>query len=229
METAASKNLEDIHPYVRAGWAAQIEQAKTKLSGLKREYQEALIKGAVAIFLEGDAEKVREVARQVTDGGGIALDAHALYERIADAIEPSISEARTWGVQQVYLLHTALMEVMKELDVTEMQMPDRSLEKVVPDRVATVAHIQQIVRDVGGDHLNRLYVERQVAVRAEAVAFSGSTAPVFLYAANSDEVAFLSNDFGKGSGTIAVDAKDEVNKEYLTQLMKEANKKIRKK
>jgi hypothetical protein len=226
----ANKNLEDLHPNVRGGWSLAILDAKDKLKVLRGEYKTALFKSAVAIFPEGEAAKVAEFALLVRDENeGLSVNAHALYERLADALEPTFSEARTWGIAQTHKLHLLLQEVMFELSIAEIPFPSTAQEVVVPTREALVAQVRSMLRDSVGDDLNRLYLEKLIVDEATKIRYTNERTPVLILGASQDEAPALAKFMALGSFRIKITNEDVVNKDFMIQAFKQANQALRKK
>jgi hypothetical protein len=224
----ANKRLEDLPSSVQGGWATAIAEAKTKLKTLKGEYKSALLRNGVAILLEGDALKISEFVKLVRDEGeGLAVDAGALYRRLAEGVEPTFSDSRQWGVQQTYKLTLELKDVMEGIGLTELPMVDRKVMPVLPTTEDVANHIRTIVREVAGDELNRLYIEEMALKEAFEIRYTGTLAPVLILNANADEAANLAKSFTQGTTRVTLKEEDEINKKFLYNAFKEANKSIR--
>lgn len=225
----ATRNLEDIHPGVRGGWTARIAEAKEEMKKLRAEYKKALLGNGVAIFLSGDSVKAGEFAKLIHDSGeGLVADAEALYKRLASVVEPTFGETRQWGVGQTHKLHMALQEVMSEIGLVEIPMPDVTKNPILRTTDEIVAHIRQIVRASCGDAFNSLYMGEQALKDALQIRYMGVLAPVAVLNWKDDEAAGLAMSFAKGSATVNLTEDDTINKEFLTKAFTEVNKKIRK-
>lgn len=235
VEKTASKSLEDIPQANRPAWASAIASAKLRLEALLTEYKDALVKTGILIFLEGDRERAGELATLVTkENEGLVVDATALYERVANAIEPSLSDCTStrqsyWGVHQVYIMNNLLQQVMSEVGLQEMDMPDRTTFPIVKTHQDLVNHIRQAVRSSVGDGLNRLYLIRQMLDQTKKIRYIGIMTPVMVLNASEEEQAGLSLGFGHGATTISMKADDTVDKPYMVKAFKEISKRIRKK
>jgi hypothetical protein len=226
----AHRNLEDIHPGVRGGWMARIADAKDELKKLRQEYKNTLLSNGVAIFLAGDSVKAGEFAKLIHESGeGLVADAEALYRRLAAAVEPTFGETHQWGVGQTHKLHVALQEIMSEVGLVEIPMPNVTKNPILRTREAIVAHIREIMRESCGDALNSLYMAEQALKAALEIRYMGVLAPVAIMNAKDDEVAGLAITFAKGYATVTLTEEDKINKEFLTKSFTEVNKKIRKK
>jgi hypothetical protein len=225
LSTTANMKLEDIPSNVQGAWASAIRSAADELKEVRAKYRSVLLRNAVAILVNGDEAKVGEFVALAKDEGGIVVDATALYARLAKSIEPSLSEQRTWGVQQTHMLHKLLQEVMTELNLTELPMPARSLDTVVPTYQDVVNHCRKLIVDGVGNVLNALYLEEEVARRAFEIRYNGVMAPVLLVNAQADEASALAKSFGKGETAVLIANSDEINKDYLAKTLKKIRKK----
>lgn len=228
-EAIANMVLEELPTAVRPSWAGRILKSQNDLKDLKAEYRACILRSAVAIFTIGDAEKSREFgAFVVAQNEGVVVDASALYKRIADSIEPTLAESRQFGVTQTYKLHQGLQEVMHEVGLQEMPMPDRALEVITKNYEAVVDHVRNVIRGAAGDMLNRLYVEKQIADAALSIRYIGGMTPVVVLGALLTEHRGLAAAFNKGSCEAEVKTDDTINQEFMENTFKEVNKKIRK-
>jgi hypothetical protein len=225
LKVLANKNLEEIPASVRGAWSTAVRNAKDELKDVQDEYRTLLLRNAVAILVGGDAVKAAELAALAKDEGGIVVDANALYTRLAQTIEPTLSDQRMWGVQQSHMLHKGLQEVMTELNLTELTMPARTPDVSVPTFDDVVEHVRVLIVDGIGNTLNALYVQDEAAKRAFEIRYIGTTAPVLVVNAREKEAAAIAKGFGKGDASMTVNSEDEINKDYLTKALKKLRKK----
>jgi hypothetical protein len=118
LSVTANKKLEELPTSVQGSWAAAIRTAQEEIKAVKAQYRAVLLRNAVAILVGGDSVKADEFVALAKEEGGIVVDATALYQRLASRVEPTFSDARTWGIHQSHMLHKVLQEVMIELDLT---------------------------------------------------------------------------------------------------------------
>jgi hypothetical protein len=209
----------------------KIEAAKQLLKPLEAEYKTTLLRNAVAIFLDGSDEKQARFATLTENSGeGIAVYASALYQRLTQAVESTMGHTREWGVGQTAKLHAAIMEVMHDVNLSEVPMPST---RDVGRRLATTKdvfdHIRNIIRAACGDRLNAVYMEVQVAKRAREIRYTHTTVPVIVLDALPDEVQVLGASYAKGHATVSLKDDEEVNEELLKKVFKDVNKRLRKK
>lgn len=226
----ANTNLDDVHPNTRGGWASAIIEAKERLKGLQKEYGAQLLRSGVAIFVEGDSTKSVELAGLVRDEKeGLYVFADALYMRLAADIEPTLSEARTWGIAQTHKLHLMLKEVGHELALSEIPMPTAVLDTTFRDHQALVEHIRTTIHKDIGDDLNRLYMERQIIEQATKIRYSNDVTPVLILKATDDEAPTLAKSLARGMTKLKITEEDKVDKDFMITAFKQVNKTIRKK
>lgn len=225
LSATANKKLDEIPASVQGAWSSAIRSAKDELQGVRAEYRQVLLSNAVAILVGGDSAKVTEFVALAKEEGGIVVDATALYERLAEGIEQTLSDQRQWGIHQSHMLHKLLQEVMTELNLTELPMPARTPDVVVPTLQDVVDHVRHLIVDGVGNELNALYLEEETAKRAFEIRYIGSTAPVILVNAQANEAAALAKSFGKGEASVTINSDDEINKDYLAKTLKRIRKK----
>lgn len=225
----AHTNLEDVNPAVRAGWGATIENAKVRLKDLEQKYSQLIAKNSAAIFLTGNAEKVAEFAKLIRDEGeGFVVDAQALYNRLAHQVVVTLPQDRgsEWGVAQVYRLHTTIQEVMHEVGITELPMPDRTEAPFVKGYDQVLTHVRKIVRGACGDLLNKLYVERELVRQALEIRYTGVMVQVIVVNAQDGDIYDLGRMFGLGTHTVELADDTEVNDDFMRSVFEEATKKL---
>jgi hypothetical protein len=163
----------------------------------------------------------------------LVVDAAALYERLGKAVEATLSERESrgveWGVTQTHRLHLALREVGLEVGLRELSMPAQDVRPFVKNGAEVLAHVRKILQDADGVTLNKLYIEELTMRAARSIRYNGSTAPVFIINADQSEVYSLGQAFGKGAVTVPVTAEDEINKEFLGKTLKEVSSRNSKK
>jgi len=222
----AAINIEEMPAATRGGWGSRVREAQDHLKEVRAEYKKTLLKNAVAIFLEGDAAKIEAAVALARDNGGVVIDANALYERLAKPAEATLSEARQWGVAATHRLHLGIQEVMYETGLNEVTMPASELPYVATYQ-DVVAHVKHLIRNAVGDQLNRFYVEESLARAAIEIRYTGVTVPVLVVNAEPSEQATIAASFLKGNTSMKIEATDEVDKDFLSKLLREAGKKVR--
>lgn len=225
----ANKNLDEVHPNVRAGWGAEKGAAKEKLKELMVEYKATLLTNGIAIFLDGDPAKVSEFINLVHgEVEGLVVDAAALYERLANAVEVTMTSSRNWGVDQHYKLNIALQEVMSEVGLSELPMPARDSMPITQTHADVINHLRDLIRNSCGDMLNSLYLQEAAVRDSLQICYMNVMVPVFVLNARTDERASLGSAFMRGSTTVDISSDTEVNKEFMIKTFKEVNKKLSK-
>ena len=230
-EAVVAKNPEDIPSAVYGAWMTRIAQTRDSLKTLRAEYRQTFQSCALAVFVSGSPEKVAEFLAVAAAAGneGIAVSASALYERLATGVEEGLAGRREWGIQQTYRLHSGLMEVMEEVGLTEMQMPDRATSPILPTHADVVSHVRQVVREAVGDELNSLYVEHLAVQKALEIRYIGVAVPVLVTDAREDERVGVARRFAKGSATVVVPETETVDEAFLVKAFKDVGKQLKKK
>lgn len=222
----AAINLDEMPAATRGGWGSRVREAQDHVKEVRTEYKRALLKNGVAIFLEGDAVKIEAAATLARENDGVVIDANALYERLAKPVEATLSEARQWGVSATHRLHLGIQEIMFETGLSEVSMPASELPYVATFQ-DVVAHVKKLIRNAVGDQFNRCYVEEDLVRQAIKIRYTGVTVPVLIVNAEPNETATIAASFLKGNTSMKIEAADEVDKEFLSKLLREAGKKVR--
>ena len=226
--TLAAKELDDFPVAVRAGWGARLVQAKADLPLLRAEYRNLLLSSGIAIFVTGDAAKALEFAQLVRSSGeGVAVDAEALYKRLADAIDPTMSPARTWGVQQTHKLHLTLTEIMHEIGLPKVVAPPHNDSIVLPTHRNVQDYIRKIQLASDNGDLLRSYVQHLTVQDALKIGYTSSLTPVVVMNATASDTSALSLGFGKGAAQVTVGVDDVVDEAFMVKAFKDINKRLR--
>lgn len=229
----ANVNLDEVPTSAAGGWATAIREAKERADQLIDEYQKVLNANSVAIFVSGSPHKVSEFQSLVKDNGGFCIDATSLYRRMTEAILPTFAEQElakgaTWGVAQISRLGGLLREVMGELKIKELDAPTRDAATVMRNGDDILAYIKKSIESTStGKGFNRAYMLQDLYRQTRANRYTGNTAPVFII--NSDDKAYLSETYGKGTASINIADTDELNKDYLTEILKNITTQIKSK
>lgn len=228
--TLSEKNLGDIPPAFRGGWAASINEAKLKATKLVEEYTTTLMANGVAIFVDGPTVKTTEFEKAVRDNRGLVVDAQALYDRLTNAVFQTISSSDRssgveWGVAQTYRFHQALQEVLHEVRLSEMPMPPRPRETFLKGRQDVLDVVKASLAGSGGALLSRMYLQQELYRAARAIRYSGNVAPVFIVNATEEDAKGIGPLFAKGVSNLTIKETDVIDRSYLGNILKEQLKK----
>lgn len=215
--------LEEVPYKVRAGFAAAVEEAKTRLPALRSELLALTVPSRLAgVFAEGDSEAVVKTATflRSSAAGGIVLDAEKLYREFVDVIEPSFGSDRIFRVTQYGLLMSEYSNKVADLfgPAVGRHRPEY-IEETCRGYEETLTHVRRVVRDGVGDELNLRAL--QVAVLDEVLAgdMDARRIPVLVLGATDDEKPGLAQLFTK-STTHQFEAGFEPTKDSVLSIFK---------
>lgn len=232
----AAKKMASVDPddpeysKTKAGIAVAVQHAKDNLKGLLKDYESALFKNGVAIFLFGPPEKTKAFSGLVTEmGEAVVVDAGEMYSRLADAVERSLGPSRESGPTQLALMQARLSDIGREIGV--IVRPSYTYQPSFP-LLQTKEDVLKWVRNVAevqvGDVLAVEYMRRSFTTAAEKIRYMLNVAPVILVNATPEEANKLSPMFGKGSANVEITEDTNVDKEYITQTFQNVNKSLKK-
>lgn len=226
----ASTDLEAVPYQTRASMTSMVQAAKEKLAELEKEYFTRVRLSSLGMFLFGEPVRVATFAEIASEEAGVFLvQGDALYQRLADKVEPSLGPTREFGTHQLGILIDELKLIMRrELDIRTMKLPEMYESPALKDRIALVAHIRRLIQRAVGDDLLRLWINKQVNELALGAQFSGKLFPVAIVGLDLREVTGLIPLFTNAM-TVEVGTSDdgEVNKEYVLNQLSTFKKKIR--
>ena len=219
----ANTDLANIPYQNRSGVAMAITDAKLRLATIEVEYKEMLHDRAFTLFVFGPAEEQAKFAAiAAAEGGAVVVSAGALYERLAQAVEPTLGAHRQFG-------GTALGHLIREIEAAARdsgtdrltQVPrlrDVAIVKTVDD---VAAACKEIVLQDTGTTLNKDYIEHLAFKQAFEQERSGKTIPVVVLGSGPSDGL---EDLFSGR-SIDVDVL-EVDKEFVLNTFKRVREEV---
>jgi hypothetical protein len=227
----AATDLEAVPPQTRASMTSMVRASQEKLAGLKAEYFNRVRASSLGMFLFGEAPRVAaftEIAS--TEAGVFLIQGDALYQRLADKIEPSFGHTREFGSSQLGMLIDELKLIeRKELDIARpWRMPEMKAIRAIKDRIELVSYIRQLVQSAVGDDLLRLYLNQKVNQAAYDVQFAGKLLPVAIVGLDPTEVSALTALFTNAITVEVGTSEDgEVTKDYVLNRLSAVRKTVK--
>lgn len=134
-------------------------EAKLALPKIKTEFSKALFESAYGFFLQGDVDKQAHFVSLLSgDAGVLVVDANAMYESIANEVEPCLGRSREFSASQIAALIRGMRDIASQLDmIGSIPMP------VVGDVIAVhthedlVAHVRKVISASAGTDLMARY------------------------------------------------------------------------
>lgn len=230
-----AKNTASIDPdapeyaKTRAGISVAIQNAKDSLPGLLKQYESALLKHGVAIFLFGSKEKTAEFARLVVDmGEAVAVDAGEMYRRLAEALERSLGASREVGTTQLSVLQTRLADIGREVGwIVRPNVSKQPTFGVLTDLESIMNWVRYVSELQVGESLAVEYIRRKFVTEAEKIRYMLNVAPVIFVNATPEEANKLGPMFGKGSANIDIPEDAVVDQEYVNSTFHRVSKTIK--
>ena len=227
----AETDLEAVPYQTRSSMANMKRNAEGQLETLRKDFANAVRRASIAVFLAGDParqEKFAEIAKKEVTGAMVVVHADAVYERLANRVQPSLGASRQFGVGQHQLLLGTLTDVEKELDIRWMSRPAPGSDRAIQGHEDLVGYIRSLIRTSVGDELTKVYVDRQIVDSAVSVEFAGSTLLVIVVGSDAAETAALSGLFTHAN-TIPVGTSEdgEVDTEFVLKYLAQTKKKLK--
>ena len=198
---------------VRPGREAAKRTAEQRLESLASRYTELLRKAAFGIFVTGPGSiEFAKIANG--EGESLTVDAEALYQRFAAAIEPTIGFTHQFGTQQLLVLLQQLREIGTELNLRDVDVPRGIESQIVPTTRALVTFLKKFVENTNPT-LNVLYMEKQAFDSAVFNESTGVVVPVVVLNAQPEEVERLGRQFLSGRFVRVDTTIDQPSKELV--------------
>lgn len=222
-EVIAAKQLINTHedgvPYVlRAGIGIQIAGAKERLPALLEEIKAATIPSrVVGCFASGDPSKVEEVKASILENRGVCIDASKIYNDIADAIEPSMGEARKFDVTQHNLLVEEMISLANRFNLPFVDPPSYT-DAVVATRTDLLNHVRAKIVSTSPFFVTKAVTEELLAAVVD-LGLVDRKFPVLVLNTSSEDRQALTPLFAV-SGPFSFGTDFEVSKEGITTVFR---------
>lgn len=215
-KAVANMNMETVPPPVRPAWLAKVAQSREKLAALEAEYRVAVAKKLTPVFLSGEPSKVKEFVTLAEDMA-ISVSASALYDDMANEVEPVFGKSRQWSNDQTRMVRLRIQRELSRVGIDGVDAPDLG-NPILPDKEAVKAHIVSCLNKVIGASLNVLSV-RQTALD-EALEFGvNGPAPYLVTDVVESESQSLKKDLGNKGAHLEIQIKEDdvVDTEYVNK------------
>lgn len=214
VELISKRDLNMVDPRTRPGHEAAMRKARLDLPKMRIEYLSAISKKSFGFFVSGDAEKAQKFATIAAESGAFTVNAAAIFDVLADRIQPSIGGRKEFSVTQVGLLDQGLRELVQKTGYSgTLNRVDIKSIRVVSNREQLVAYIRELVMRTNGTTPSAVFAQGEIIRQALAQDFTGQRMVVtVLNATNLDRTA-LSGLFTK-TAMIDVDSVEAVNERF---------------
>lgn len=222
----ADLNLENVPLNVRPGRESQKRNAIANLRETKFRYGTALMKAAFAVNIQGPGtDEFVKLAREEAEV--LVADAADMYRRIADRLNPTMSDSRIFGVSQFSGLIQELRNIASELGVSSMPSPQWSEPVNVGDAQGLLNHVRTVVDSSAGPELLALYVKSQLTDAGIEEGSDKNTVPVLITGlTEAMAVDLLTKAFPEGRTLLVTTTKD-VNKEFVLDTFNKIKKQLK--
>lgn len=200
-----------------------------KIEGL---YSDVLRAGAFTMFPlveDGKPETLEQFLRAVRETANpLVFSARTLYQKLADDIEPTLGDRRTFGITQVVRLVTLLTDLGRDLGFRNIPLPQQLDMVHCSTGDDLVAHVRLLVRSMNGDALNRAYIESEIVKRALSIRYTRSIVPVVITDATQSEVDGLGTALFSGSYFPVPLTLEQTDNENVLKILSDIKKSIKK-
>lgn len=214
------QNLEGLSPFNQSMKMRQAD-CRDRVQIIEREYMAVLKERAFTIFLEGKPEDQIVWAKIATDEANVmCLSADSFYKKLAEHVEPTLGDRRTFGTSQLATLIRALGEIGRDVGARQVPTPQIFETHHLKGEAAVVNYLREIVRASSGDSLNLLWIEKEILMEGLKIKYSRSVVPVIVLQATPEEVKELApNLFSRVTFTVKI--KEAPTKEVVLQRLTE--------
>lgn len=212
----------------RSGIESAVVKAKESVGKLREEYAQAILNNGVAIFLSGPKDKTEQFCQVVTElGEAVVVNAEELYSRLAAPLGSMIGPSRNFSTEAASHLVRSIVEVAREVGASITRPIRTHVPEVVNTQEEMVSHVRSMIRAEVGDSLAAAYIKKTVGREGLKIRYMGSTSPVIVLNASTEESVGLGQIFGKGKASINLTEEDTIDKEFITKSFKSVSKQLK--
>lgn len=208
----AAKDLDAVPEATRPAHAVAIRAAKDALPRLRSEYFQRIMKNAYGFIVTGDEEKSKQFTQIAAESGAIVIDGDALYNDLANRIQPTIGGRREFSVTQEGHLNEILRELV-EATGHEGKLNRVSIKelRVIPTKERLVEYVRELVMRYNGTLPAQFRMQADITAQALLKGFAGKNLVVVIQGSSVNAPAA---NFFKRVTRVDVDAVDEVNEKF---------------
>lgn len=196
VEPMATISTDNWDLRTRVSIEATKKEAKEKLTSLKDQFFSMLMQNAsIVVMTEGVGAE--EVERYSKSQNAIAVDAGALYRVLSESVERVMGKNREYGAFQLTHLTLAAKDAVSAVDGARfLTLPNPKEAVYLNNEQEVFEFVRQLVRDAGGDVLNKMHLERAIKQKAIGTRYVTNKPMVVVFGAGQDEARSLSQLFG---------------------------------
>lgn len=221
----AATQLDAIHPSVRPGFEMAAREARENLVRLRQEYEQRIFSQAVAFFLAGDKEKVARFVELAHKLGNVFIaNGSAVYEQLADRVEPTLGASREFSVNQLHEVILGIREIAVNAGLRgELPAPRLHNLRAVQTRDELVFYIHELVASAMGESLNTIFVSQKLIDEALARRFDGQVLAAVVVNTTPVVAAALAQPFSTKTD-VTIGTEDEVDEAFVLRVFKMGKK-----
>ncbi|CAB4127287.1 hypothetical protein UFOVP75_121 [uncultured Caudovirales phage] len=223
-EKAASFNLEGVDWRSRPGHEAAQRNARNALPALKAQYEEILMKNAVAVVVNATPAKTADFAQESLGLAPIG-DLAGVYRSFAAEVEPAMRTDRLFQPTQFARLAREIQLKCAELGLDtapSLKYKDGASPKTIED---LAVYIQKLVEEIDGTKLAQVHTRKDVSLQAHRIGFDKDVLPVFFLNPSAEDMNTLTLMFKERIAKISL--KNEVTKETVSKVIDQIQEKFK--
>ena len=205
-EKLANVDLEAWDWRTRPSMTSTVRDAQERLADLKKTYFARVSEMTLGVFVFG-SHAAEWAAISEAENGGIVIHADAIYNRIADMVEPVVVDSKEFSTTAMTKLIEGMANTGREFGVSAFNMP-KFRGGPIANRAALVDHIRNIIRDTLGDDLTRMSVTRELQRKIYEKKFDGNAVAlpiVVIGLSDAEEAESLESAFNKFGAKVNAD------------------------
>lgn len=188
-----NRDVYSIDPRNRSGWEALRNQSLAQKETMEKMFSDLIVENGYGLFLVGSAEAVKTATDIASDMARVVVvDARAMYEQIAKAMDATFGVDRLFNVTQAQKIQSEVINIARDLGIIALPQPGvtkwvRSL--VLPNLEAATNFVRTALRETMKDDLNMMFLRSELTKAGLKVEFTQNTVPVLVLNASKEELS----------------------------------------
>ncbi len=225
LESTANFEPDSVPHSARPGFQMAADEAKRQLAALKPEYRQRMMANSVAFVVSGPKASEYAAIAAKTAPSLFKLEVDELYKSLADKIEPTIGDSRTFSTVQWAGLMALLRQTARENgSTTSINFPLNVDDAVCLTKADVEAHVARLSRESAGAELAARYLGNKLISHAIETSFSGSVLGAVVINLSGDP---MEQELGQIFATridVPTDEDTEIDEEFVIKTFEMAKK-----
>jgi len=218
----SKRSVEEVPLPGRPGIEIQVSRSKLALPKLRQEYLTRILRSSFGFFLESENQEKNDAFTKIAvENGAVVIDADAIFQKLADAVQYSLGPSREFSVTQIGLMDHALNELVESTGLEGSLNRTQIKElRVVKNRERLVDYIRDLVAASNASVPVTVTAQSDIVKQALEQKFAGKRLVVVVRNAAAGNRAALTGLFTKVK-VVDLDEVETVNEETAAVIFRD--------